>query len=219
MASRTSIPTPGSPTRRSPRPSAYLAAERAYYDARVEPLADLAVELAAEMVARVPDVEPSAPWEAGGFRYRRVTPEGLEYDSLVRRPAGSRRPGAGRSSTSPQVHDDGGTGYSREGLLEVSPDGRWLAWSIDLDGDEVYSLLFRDLETGEDLDEIVPRTYYGGAWSADSRSFLYTVHDDTYRPYQVWRHVLGTSVDDDVLVLEDLDDRLEIDLHASRSGA
>ena len=118
-----------------------------------------------------------------------------------------------------QVHDEGGTGYSREGLLEVSPDGRWLAWSIDLEGDEVYSLLFRDLESGEDLDEIVPRTYYGGAWSADSRSFLYTVHDDTYRPYQVWRHRLGTSVDDDVLVLEDLDERLEIDLHASRSGA
>ena len=202
-----------------PETAAYLAAERAYYDARVEPLADIAVELAAEMVARVPDVEPSAPWEAGGFRYRRVTPEGLEYDSLVRRPVGADDEAEQVLIDLAQVHDEGGTGYSREGLLEVSPDGRWLAWSIDLDGDEVYSLLFRDLETGEDLDEIVPRTYYGGAWSADSRSFLYTVHDDTYRPFQVWRHALGTSVDDDVLVLEDLDERLEIDLHASRSGA
>jgi oligopeptidase B len=204
-----------------PETSAYLAEERAYYDARVEPLADLAVELAAEMVARVPDVEPSAPWEAGGFRYRRVTPEGLEYDSLVRRPVGADDADVPEEVLLDlaQVHDEGGTGYSREGLLEVSPDGRWLAWSIDLEGDEVYSLLFRDLETGEDLDEIVPRTYYGGAWSADSRTFLYTVHDDTYRPYQVWRHELGTSVDDDVLVHEDLDERLEIDLHASRSGA
>jgi oligopeptidase B len=116
------------------------------------------------------------------------------------------------------VHDEGGTSYSEEGLLEVSPDGRWLAWSVDLEGDEVYALRFRDLTTGLDLDEIVPRTYYGGAWSGDSTAFLYVVHDETYRPFQVWRHVLGAPLSSDELVFEDLDDRLELELHASRSG-
>ena len=201
-----------------PETAAYLHAERDYYEARVEVLADLAGRLAAEMVARVPAVEHSAPWEQAGWRYRRVTEPGQEYDRLVRR-----RPDAADDTETilldlQAVHDEGGTSYSEEGLLEVSPDGRWLAWSIDLEGDEVYALRFRDLSTGRDLEEVVPRTYYGGAWSADSSSFLYVVHDQAYRPYQVWRHVLGSPVADDVLVLEDLDDRLEVDLAASRSG-
>ena len=54
----------------------------------------------------------------------------------------------------------------------VSPDEDLLAWSVDRTGDEVYELRFRDLRTGTDLDEVVPRSYYGGAWSADSHVVL-----------------------------------------------
>ena len=71
---------------------------------------------------------------------------------------------------------------------------------MDRTGDEVYELRFRDLRTDTTLDEVIPRTYYGGAWSADSQWFFYTVHDDAYRPHQVWRHRIGTAPADDVLV-------------------
>ncbi|MGD9956723.1 MAG: hypothetical protein AB7V23_11690, partial [Candidatus Nanopelagicales bacterium] len=201
-----------------PEVLAHLGAERGYYDARTSGLAGVRDVLAAEMRARLPEVEPSAPWEAGGWRYRLVTPQGREYEQLVRHPLDHAGTAEEVLLDLQAVHDEGGTGYARDGLLEVSPDGRWLAWSVDFDGDEVYALHFRDLTTGEDLDEVVPRTYYGGAWQSDSSAFLYIVHDDAYRPFQVWRHVLGTPVEDDVLVLEDLDERLEIDLHGSRSG-
>ena len=40
---------------------------------------------------------------------------------------------------------------------------------------------FRDLATGEDLDEVVTDTYYGGAWAADSAAFLYVRTDDGAR--------------------------------------
>ncbi len=202
-----------------PEVAALLQAERDYHDARIAPLSGLRSTLAAEMVARVPAVEPSSPWEAGGWRYRRMTPAGREYDQLLRRPMGDPDAPEEVLLDLQTVHDEGGTGYAREGQLEVSPDGRWLAWSLDLDGDEVYALRFRDLTTGLDLDEVVPRTYYGGAWAADSASFLYTVHDEVYRPFQVWRHVLGTPVGADLLVFEDHDERLEVALEASRSGA
>ena len=85
-------------------------------------------------------------------------------------------------------------------------------------GDEVYRLRFRDLDSGRDLDDEVPRSYYGGAWSADSQVFFYTVHDTAYRPFQVWRHRLGTPVADDVLVLEEPDQRFEVQVRGTRSG-
>ena len=38
----------------------------------------------------------------------------------------------------------------------MSPDGDWLAYSTDFDGDERYTVRFRNLRTGEELpDEIV----------------------------------------------------------------
>ena len=49
--------------------------------------------------------------------------------------------------------------------------------------------------TGEDLADLIPRSTYGGAWSAASDHFFYTVHDEAWRPFQVWRHELGTSYD------------------------
>ncbi len=198
--------------------AAYLQDERDYYDHRVEPLAGLRAELAAEMVARVPAVDASVPWDCGDMRYRRVTDAGRDYDRLVRRRADEPAAVEVTLLDLQLVHDAAAADYLADGLVEVSPDGRWLAWSVDLEGDEVYALRFRDLETGVDLEEVVGRTYYGGAWSGDSTAFLYTVHDASYRPFQVWSHVLGTPVSQDRLVLEDLDERLEIELHGSRTG-
>ena len=78
-------------------------------------------------------------------------------------------------------------------MQSVSPDGSRLAYSVDLTGDEVYELRFRDIVSGEDLEDTVTHTYYGGAWSADGSTFFYVVHDEVFRPYQVWRHGVGTS--------------------------
>ena len=65
---------------------------------------------------------------------------------------------------------------------------------------------------------MVPRSYYSGAWSADSAWFFYTVHDDAYRPFQVWRHRVGTDVAGDVLVLEEPDVRFEVQVRSTRTG-
>ena len=112
---------------------------------------------------------------------------------------------------------DAGTGYLDVGLTLVSPDENLLAYSVDTDGDEVFELRFRDLPQRRRISpDRVPRSYFGGAWSADSRSFFYTVHDDAYRPFQVWRHALGS--DDDVLVLDEPDEMFSVNVRATRSG-
>ena len=61
------------------------------------------------------------------------------------------------------------------GVREPSPDGRLLAYSVDHDGSEVYTLRVRDLGTGADLPDEVRGTYYGLGWSADCGKRL--LHD------------------------------------------
>ncbi len=126
------------------------------------------------------------------------------------------------SVVSPETVLDFGTladdsGYLDLGLTIISPDENWLAYSVDTTGNEVFRMRFRDLRTGLDTEEL-PRTYYGGAWSADSAYFFYTVHDEAYRPCEIWRHRLGTPAADDVRVLTESDERFEMNLRSTRSG-
>ena len=86
------------------------------------------------------------------------------------------------------------------GELEVSPDGRLLAWSYDVVGDERYGLRFRDLRTGADLPGVIEATFPSGGWSADATTYLYLRTDAVNRPHQVWAHTLGTDPATDVLV-------------------
>jgi oligopeptidase B len=111
------------------------------------------------------------------------------------------------------------TGFADIGVREPSPDGALLAWSADTSGAEFYELRITDLATGRILPDLVPRTCPGSAWSADSRYLFYLVPDELHRPYQVWRHRVGTAVGTDVLVLTEDDARFEVELRTSRSGA
>ncbi len=199
-----------------PATRAYLAAERAYYDAQVAATEPLRRTLTAEMVGRVLPAEESVAWRRGGYVYSTRTVAGQEYEQLLRRPWDG--PAADPEVLLDENELADGSAYVALGVCEPSPDGRVLAYSCDRTGDEVYALAFRDLATGADLPDRVPRTYYGAAWSADSGTFFYVVHDALYRPYQVWRHRLGTPSADDVLVLQEDDDAFEVTLHASRSG-
>jgi oligopeptidase B len=199
-----------------------LTAERAFYDASCLHLDSLMSALRAEMLSRLPATDESARWSRRRFSYWTRHPVNSDYAELWRLNHDSEGGSTTESETSHRFFDiaslDLGTGYLDVGLTLVSPDEDLLAYSADTTGDEVFELRFRDLSTGDDLPDRIPRSYYGGAWSADSRWFFYTVHDEAYRPWQVWRHRLGSDPADDVVVLDEPDPRFELNVRPSRSG-
>jgi oligopeptidase B len=212
---------------------AHLAAERAFYDDSTRHLHPLTKTLVAEMSSRVPPTDSSFSWTYVRYTYYNRTPEGREFAQLLRVPRRNlpfERPNPRDASPNPadlvgsgdlllDLNElAGASSYVDVGLTRISPDERLLAYSIDISGDEVFELRFKDLDAGRDLPDRIARSYYGGAWSADGRHFFYTVHDEAYRPWQVWRHALGTHVAADVLVFEEPDPQYEVDVRACRSG-
>jgi oligopeptidase B len=196
----------------------YLAAERAYYDRWLESVPGLRDELATELAARVIPAEESVSWSRAGRTYFTRTVPGQEYEQFCRA-AGRGRPAQVLLDENLLVAEDpAGGGYLGLGVREISPDGRLLAYSVDFDGDELYQLRIRDLARGTDLPERIEGTYYGLAWSADSRSLLYVVTDTQYRPHEVRRHVLGTGPHQDTLVFREEDQRFDLTVRATRSG-
>ncbi len=208
--------------RGDPRLLPYLIAERAYYEADVSCLAQAKRGLGAEFAARLPAAEAAVPWRRGPYTYVEQTPPGAELPQLRRRRNGSAGGfevvldcAAVAASLAPA---EGADTYLRLGLCEPSPDGSLVAYSVDFTGDEVYELRFRDTASGRDLPDRIRRSYYGGAWGADSSAFFYVVHDASFRPCQVLRHVIGTPQERDTTVFTEPDARYHLSVAATRSG-
>lgn len=191
----------------------YLRAERTFYDEQMTPLAGLVAELTQGMTSRISVTDTSVRWREGAFEYFTRFPNEREFPQLLR------VDGGGHESIVLDHNElrEGST-YVEVGVRIVNPNGSCLAYSVDITGDEVYELRFRNLKTGRDLPDTVPHTYYSGAWSADGKTFFYVVHDSKYRPYQVWRHQLGSPAAEDVLVFEEVDEQFSVECWSDRAG-
>ena len=111
-----------------------------------------------------------------------------------------------------------GHDYFELGALDVSPSHRLLAYSTDVTGAEVFTMRIRDLDTGEDLPDVIEGVHYGTAWSADDGHLFYTRPDDAWRSYQIWRHEVGEPADSDVLVYQEDDTHFDVGVENTRSG-
>ncbi len=210
-----------------PETIAFLAAENSYTEALTSGQEGLRETIFGEIKARTKETDLSVPVRDGAWWYYARSIEGKQYLVHCRR---SVRP----DDTGPPMTADGGplagevvlldvnelagdSPFIRLGAVDVSPDGRLLAYSTDLSGNERYTLRFKDLQTGAVAPDEIPDTYYGTAWSADAAAFFYITVDDAWRPYRVWRHAIGTPASDDVLVFEEPDAKFNVGVGLTRS--
>ncbi len=197
-----------------PEVIAYLEAENAHTDSVMAGAAGLEQRLYQEVVGRVQETDFSAPvFHKGWWSYTR-TVEGLDYEIYCRR--------RGTMDASEEIVLDAnelakGHAYFDLGYVERSPDETLAAYAADFDGAERHRLRFRDLRTGTDLDDVIEGVYYGFAWAADSKTVFYVRPDAAMRPYQVWRHRLGSAATDDVFVFQEDDERFEVNVDPSKS--
>ncbi|MCA2181071.1 S9 family peptidase [Nonomuraea glycinis] len=206
-----------------PETIAYLEAENAYLKERTAHLADLQEQVFQEIKGRTQETDLSVPSRKGCWWYFSRTEEGKQYAVSCRVPADGDAPPeitVGERLEREQVVLDGNelagdSPFFSMGTSSISPDGTMLAYSTDFTGDERFNLRFKNLTTGEQLPDVIEGIFYGGAWSADGSVFFYTRVDDAWRPFQVYRHTLGTE--EDVLVHEEADERYWVGIGLTRS--
>ncbi|MFI7455326.1 S9 family peptidase [Nonomuraea sp. NPDC049714] len=202
---------------------AYLEAENAFLKERTAHLADLQEQVFQEIKGRTQETDLSVPSRKGGWWYFSRTEEGKQYAISCRVPADGDAPPeitVGERLEHEQVILDGNelagdSPFFSVGTSSITPDGTMLAYSTDFTGDERFTLRFKNLTTGEQLPDVIEGIFYGGAWSADGSVFFYTRVDDAWRPFQVYRHTLGTE--EDVLVYEETDERYWVGIGLTRS--
>ncbi len=211
----------------NPETIAFLDAENAYTQAMTADQAPLRGAIFDEIKARTQETDLSVPARKDGWWYYTRTVEGKQYALHCRRavrPDDSGPPltGDGGPLDGEEVLLDGnelaaGQEFFSLGAFDVSPDGRLLAYSTDFAGSERFTMRVKDLVSGETAADEIPGTFYGSAWSADGSALFYVTVDEAWRPYRVWRHVIGTPADADVVVFEEADERFWVGVRLTRS--
>lgn len=220
--------------RDDPEVVAYQEAENAYHDARTAHLADLRQTLFDEIKARTRETDLSVPVRNRGWWWYSRSFEGKEYGASCRvrvededdwtppRPAEDAAPDQPALPGEEVLLDlnelAAGHDFFSLGGSSVSLDGRLLAYSVDITGDERYTVRFKVLETGELLNDELTGVLGGVTWSPDG-SCYYTTVDESWRADKVWRHVLGTPQSDDSLVFAEPDARFWVGVGRTRTDA
>jgi oligopeptidase B len=195
---------------------AHLAAENAYKDsmlAHVRPLKD---RLYAEITGRIEPDDTTVPYRDRGHWYYSRYAAGAEYPVHARK--------AGTLDAPEQVILDlnvmaDGREFYEVAALEVSPDGRLLAFAEDTVGRRQYTLRFKDLASGELLPDVIGNVEASIAWAADNRTVLYIEKDpQTLLGQKVRRHALGTDPRLDPVVFEEQDESFYVDVGRTKDG-
>ena len=181
---------------------AYLTAENAYFDAMMQPVEGLIERLFGEIKAREKPDDASVPLRDGGYFYQWRFEAGAQYPTWLRWPVDD--PAAVET-----ILDEpalaAGHEYFALGSMSVSHDGRYLAYSTDVNGSERYTMRVKDLRDGRVLAEEIENTHGDAVWAADNRTFFYLVMNEQWRSHQVRRHVVGEAVQDDRVVYTERD--------------
>ena len=201
--------------RDDPAVVAYLEAENAYTAAVLAPRRPLQDRLLAEINARIPPNEDTAPYRDGDYVYYERYEEGGEYALHCRRRATP--PGPEEVMLDGNALGKGHAFFSLRGV-EVSPGQQKVAFSTDTVGRRLYTLRVKDLRSGKMLPDAIPDVTGNAVWAADDRTIFYVRQDpQTLRWNQVWRHVLGTDPRSDHLAYEETDETFNIALAQSKS--
>jgi oligopeptidase B len=195
----------------------YLRAENAAAECFFAPHEETIEAVFGEIRSRVQETDMSTPVEFGPWWYVTSTTEGMSY------PVHHRGPSAELATDSILLDENveaDGHDFFDLGAFDLSMDHTMVAWSMDTAGDEHYTMRFRDLATGADLDDRIDDTSNAGvAWSRDGQWVFYVTPDAQERPSSVWRHRLGTPRVDDVCVFDEPDERFYVAVGSTRSEA
>ena len=181
---------------------AHLEQENSYLETVLAPLKETREALYEELVSRIEKDDSTVPvFDNGYWYYTRYSGEN-EYPVYLRKPA---------LDAEPQVLLDAnvmseGHNYFSIGSYSVSSSNTLMAYSEDTLSRRIYTVYVKNLDSGEKLNDVLEGTSGSAVWANDNEHLFYVKKDpQTLLGYQVYRHKLGTSQKDDVLVYEESD--------------
>ena len=201
--------------RENPRVIEYIKSENAYTDAVMLPTKELQETLFAEIKGRIKQDDSSVPYKLDDYYYYKRYERGQEYPIYCRK----RGSLAADEEIMLDVNQmaDGHDYFSVAGRV-VSWEQDLLAFAVDTLGRRFYTIQFKNLTSGETLQDIIPAVTGDMAWANDNKTLFYVKQDpNTLRSFQIYKHIIGTDSKKDKLVYEEKDKTFSCEVWRTKS--
>lgn len=191
----------------------YLEAENNYLKEMMSHTKTFQESLFKEMLGRINETDISVPEKLENYYYYSRTEKGKQYRIHCRKLAKD-------DSTEEILLDlnklSEGHDYLSLGVYKISPNHKYLAYSIDNDGSESYTLHIKDLTTGENLNDQIKNSS-SVEWLNDNSTLMYSILDEAKRPYKAFRHQLGNDSEKDELIYHEKDEAFFLNISKTNS--
>lgn len=191
----------------------HILAENAYTYSQMEPTLTLQERLVNEMRSRKRGDDVTVPVFMNGYYYYIRYEEGKEY------PINCRRKGSMKAPEEIILDENevaAGHRYCQVASIDISPDNHIMAYGVDTLGRRIFTIYFKDLESGRILEHKIDNTTGEVAWTNDSRYVFYSYKDNTLRPSAIYRHDILQPYDDE-LIFEEKDNSFRVHAFTTKS--
>ena len=179
----------------------YLNAENAYRDEYMQDYKNLEEELFLEIKSRIKEDDSSVPYLDNGYYYY------TRYEKDKQYPIYCRKKGDLKSDEEILIDVNimsEGYEYFRVGDIEISPNDKIMAYSVDTLSRRIYTIYFMDLETREVHKKNIKNTSGSITWANDSETVFYNLRNiETLRTEKVMKHNLNSSSKDQEIYFEE----------------
>lgn len=191
----------------------YLEDENKYTEAYMGDTSDFQESLFEELKGRIKETDQTYPVTRDGYLYYTRTEKGKNYPIYCRK--------RGNMEAEEQVYLDcnqlaEGLEYFRLGGMSLSPDQRFLAYSTDVTGYEIYTIEIKDLQSGQKLADKIENVAGDVLWTPNGDFLIYDLLDDIHRPFAVYYHKVGGENSEDKLIYQDDDNQFFVSFSKSR---
>jgi len=202
--------------RENPEVIDYLNKENEYYHSVTAETKGFQAELFEEMKSRIKEDDQSVPYLYNGYYYITRFEKGQDY------------PIYSRKKETLEANEEllfdcnelaKGQSYFHLGGLSVSPDNTLALFSVDVVGRRIYTIQVKNLQTGELLSDTIKNVTGTAVWANDNKTIFYSRQDEvTLRSDKIFKHKLGTSQEEDVLVYFEKDETFNVEIAKSKSN-
>ncbi len=200
--------------RTSPDVIGYLTKENEYTKGMMAHTEKLQESIYEEIVGRIKKDDTSVPYRNNGYFYQTQYQEDNEYPIYVRKPASE----GSSYKTMLNVNDLAKDfSYYATGGLSVSPNNKILAYGEDTLSRRIYTIRFKNLETGEMIKDHIPNTTGSVTWAADNKTVFYSIKDDALRSYKIFKHKLGEDPINDIEIYHEADETFRTFVYKTKS--
>ncbi|MDG2172902.1 MAG: S9 family peptidase [Flavobacteriaceae bacterium] len=187
--------------RNNPKVIEYLNAENTYRDQYMEDYKDLEKSIFNEIKSRIKEDDSSVPYLDNGYYYYTRFEKGKQYPIYCRK----KEKLSSEEEILINVNEmSKGHEYFRIGGIDISPNNKIMAYSIDTISRRLYTVHFKNLETGKKNSYTIANTTGGVSWANDNKTLFYNLKNpNTLRTEKVMRHVLNSNKTDEQVFYEE----------------